>query len=195
MKKYKTKRWRLTITSEEYLVYILNKIRKRKDILNHKGYFKLSTLKEYADGKHYVNFYRPKKKGGFRLISSPQRNLRYIQTCIAVLFNSIYRPNENTFGFIDGKSIVDNASKHINKDIVYNIDLKDFFGQIHFGRVRGMLMKPPYSIGEEAATTIAQIACLNGILPQGAPSSPVITNMICVPLDNALMRLAKKTPS
>jgi hypothetical protein len=55
-----------------------------------------------------------------------------------------------------------------------------------------MLMKPPYSIGEEAATTIAQIACLNGILPQGAPSSPVITNMICVPLDNALMHLAKK---
>ena len=54
MKKYKTKRWRLTITSEEYLVYILNKIRKRKDILNHKGYFKLSTLKEYADGKHYA---------------------------------------------------------------------------------------------------------------------------------------------
>ena len=86
-----------------------------------------------------------------------------------------------------------NASQHSKRALVLNIDLKDFFSQIHFGRVRGMLMKPPYSIGEEAATTIAQIACLNGKLPQGAPSSPIITNMICAPLDNALMRLAKKT--
>ena len=56
-----------------------------------------------------------------------------------------------------------------------------------------MLMAAPYSLPDEAATTIAQIACFNGRLPQGAPSSPVITNMICIPLDNSLMRLAKST--
>lgn len=197
MKKYKTKRWRLTITSEEYLVYILNKIRKRKDILNHKGYFKLSTLKEYADGKHYVNFYRPKKKGGFRLISSPQRNLRYIQTCIAVLFNSIYRPNENTFGFIDGKSIVDNASKHINKDIVYNIDLKDFFSSITYDTIIEKIIRQPYYFSYSAAKLITDLLTvkLNDgslILPQGAPSSPILTNIIADHLDVRLSKLAEK---
>lgn len=52
-------------------------------------------------------------------------------------------------------------------------------------------MNPPYSIGEEAATTIAQIACVNGVLPQGSPCSPILTNMVCAPLDNNMMRLAK----
>ena len=54
-------------------------------------------------------------------------------------------------------------------------------------------MSQPYSLGQEAATTIAQIACFNGTLPQGAPTSPVLSNMICAPLDNSLMKLAKKT--
>ena len=56
-----------------------------------------------------------------------------------------------------------------------------------------MFMAPPYALTDEAATTIAQLVCFRGRLPQGAPSSPVITNMICVPLDNALLRLVKKT--
>ena len=97
------------------------------------------------------------------------------------------------YGFLNDKSFIDNARNHIAKRIILNIDLKDFFDQIHFGRVLGMLVKPPYSLGREAAITITQIACYNGHLPQGSPCSPIITNMICAPLDNAMMRLAKKT--
>ncbi|CEO89929.1 Reverse transcriptase (RNA-dependent DNA polymerase) (fragment) [Syntrophaceticus schinkii] len=55
-----------------------------------------------------------------------------------------------------------------------------------------MLIAAPYLLGKEAATTIAQISCYNGRLPQGAPTSPVLTNMICAPLDNQLMRFAKR---
>lgn len=55
-----------------------------------------------------------------------------------------------------------------------------------------MLMAKSYSIGIEAATTIVQIACYNGKLPQVAPTSPILTNMLCVPLDNSLMQFAKK---
>ena len=90
------------------------------------------------------------------------------------------------------RNIVDNAKRHTKKQEILNIDLKDFFTQFHFGRVRGMLMAKPYNLGKEAATTIAQIACHNGILPQGAPTSPILTNMLCVPLDNSLMLFAKK---
>lgn len=157
---------------------------------------KESSLRYFLFKRRPENMYRTfrikKRSGSDRRISAPQKELKAIQRKLAFVLSCMYEPKVCAYGFIPGKNIVGNASQHTKRAIILNIDLKDFFGQIHFGRVRGMLMKPPYSIGEEAATTIAQIACLNGILPQGAPSSPVITNMICVPLDNALMRLAKK---
>lgn len=127
-----------------------------------------------------------------RQINAPHRKLKTIQRKIADVLTCVYTPKVCSYGFTLGKNNADNAQNHVKRSLVLNIDLKDFFTQIHFGRVRGMLMKPPYEIGEEAATTIAQIACYNGKLPQGAPSSPILTNMICVPLDNALMRLAKE---
>lgn len=141
----------------------------------------------------YCTFSIKKCNGSDRQISAPQKELKSIQRKLTYILSCVYEPKICAYGFIEGKNIVGNASQHTKRSLVLNVDLKDFFSQIHFGRVRGMLMKPPYSIGEEAATTIAQIACLNGKLPQGAPSSPIITNMICAPLDNALMRLAKST--
>lgn len=80
---------------------------------------------------------------------------------------------------------------HCKKKYILNIDLMDFFTQIHFGRVRGLFLSAPYKLSDEVATTLSQIACYNGCLPQGAPSSPILTNMICKSLDNQLMRLAK----
>lgn len=141
----------------------------------------------------YHSFEIPKKDGSKRIISAPDKKLREIQRKLANLLSAVYEPKICAYGFIPYKNIVGNAAVHAKKHLVLNIDLKDFFHQIHFGRIRGMLVKEPYNIGIEAATTIAQLSCFNGRLPQGAPSSPVITNMICVPLDNALMRLAKKT--
>lgn len=141
----------------------------------------------------YTTFSIPKYNGKLRQIAAPQNELKQIQRKLAYVLSCIYTPKVCAYGFISGKNHINNASQHVQNSIVFNIDLKDFFSQIHFGRVRGMLMKPPYSIGVEAATTIAQIACYNGVLPQGAPSSPVLTNMICAPLDNSLLRLAKET--
>lgn len=139
----------------------------------------------------YTTFTLSKRNGTKRVISAPQRELKAIQRKLADVLSCVYTPKVCAYGFVPGKSIVGNALQHTKRNLVLNIDLKDFFTQIHFGRVRGMLMKPPYSIGKEAATTIAQIACVNGVLPQGAPSSPIITNMICAPLDNSMMQLAK----
>ncbi|MBQ9044655.1 MAG: trypsin-like peptidase domain-containing protein [Oscillospiraceae bacterium] len=141
----------------------------------------------------YIRFQIAKRGGGFREICAPNRKLKSIQRKLADILEIVYREKACAYGFVRGKNIVQNARNHTKSELVLNIDLKDFFSQIHFGRVRGMLIKPPYGLGEEAATTIAQIACLDGKLPQGAPCSPVITNMICASLDNQLMRLAKKT--
>lgn len=141
----------------------------------------------------YHTFEIPKKDGSTRNISAPDKELKGIQRKLADILATVYEPKICAYGFIDGKNNVGNAKQHSKKRVILNIDLKDFFSQIHFGRVRGMLMGAPYRLRDEAATTIAQIACFNGKLPQGAPSSPIITNMICAPLDNALMRLAKST--
>lgn len=141
----------------------------------------------------YTTFEMPKKNGKSRTISAPQKELKQIQRKLAIVLSNVYIPKVCAYGFIANKSILENATKHTGRKILLNIDLKDFFTQIHFGRIRGMLMKKPYALGEAAATTIAQIACLNGVLPQGAPSSPILTNMICAPLDNHLMRLAKQS--
>lgn len=141
----------------------------------------------------YHSFQVQKANGGYRTISAPQKPLMEIQKKLAIVLSEVYSPKVCAYGFIKGKSIVGNAQKHISKRFVFNIDLKDFFSQIHFGRICGLLQNKPYCIGREAAITIAQISCLNGKLPQGAPSSPIITNMICAPLDNSLMRLAKRT--
>ena len=141
----------------------------------------------------YHSFTIPKKDGSLRIISAPCRELLAIQRKLSQVLSMVYEPKPCAFGFVNGKNHIDNARHHINRRSVFNIDLKDFFTQIHFGRVRGMLINKPYCIGTEAATTISQIACLNAHLPQGAPSSPIITNMILSSLDNALMHLAKKT--
>ncbi|WP_312354665.1 reverse transcriptase domain-containing protein, partial [Aminipila sp.] len=168
----------------------------REDIADLLG-IKEKSLRYFLFKKRPENMYHtfeiPKRNGEQRKISAPCQELKQIQKKLANLLSCVYVPKMCAYGFLNDKNIVGNASQHINRNIVLNIDLKDFFTQIHFGRIRGMLMKEPYAIGEEAATTIAQIACLNGVLPQGAPSSPILTNMICAPMDNNLMRLAKKT--
>lgn len=144
------------------------------------------------DKDKYVTFDIPKKKGGTRKISAPIKELKNIQRKLAYILNLVYRVKPSAYGFIKDKGIKDNAANHTKRKLLLNIDLKDFFSQVHFGRVRGLLMKKPYAIGEEAATVIAQLVCFEGALAQGAPSSPIISNMICSPLDTQLIRLAKK---
>jgi RNA-directed DNA polymerase len=75
---------------------------------------------------------------------------------------------------------------------VLNIDLKDFFPTINFGRVRGLFMKPPFGMGPAAASVMAQICTDKNGLPQGAPTSPILSNMIAASLDRKLARLARE---
>ena len=74
---------------------------------------------------------------------------------------------------------------------VLRVDLRHFFPSIHFGRVRGMFKAPPFEYSENVATLLAQICCFEGQLPQGAPTSPVISNLICRGMDKELAELAR----
>lgn len=181
----------------------------------------------------YTTFQIPKKNGGKRTILAPNKNLKKLQSCLAILLDNCYNiiekeRLENTsfipcilsHGFrskfqvslpiskttrkplrlIDLKlGIYSNAYKHKNKKYVLNIDLKDFFQSITFNRIVGFFCKNEhFLLNKDIAVLIAQIATYRdsttkeGFLPQGSPSSPVISNLITNILDNRLNHLSKK---
>ncbi|BBG86885.1 hypothetical protein AHGSH82_040300 [Aeromonas hydrophila] len=138
----------------------------------------------------YRPFYIDKKNGDKRLISAPKKKLKSIQRIISQSLSNVYSPRKSAHGFIQGKSILTNASMHVDKKFVLNIDLLGFFDCLHFGRVRNLFQSYPLNLTPSVATVLAHICCLNGKLPQGAPTSPIISNMIAYKLDKDLHQLA-----
>lgn len=149
----------------------------------------------------YHTFKIDKKTGGLRVINAPNPALKSVQRKFASLLwetqKKIWKDNNInpniSHGFQEKKSIITNAQIHRNKKYVINVDLKDFFTSFHFGRVKGFFEKNKnFKVPQEVALIIAQLTCYQGVLPQGAPSSPIITNLICKILDYRILKLAKK---
>jgi RNA-directed DNA polymerase len=148
--------------------------------------------------KKYKEIEIKKKMGGVRLIHSPHHALKKLQRSLNNILVQVYQPKRSTYGFVSGKSIIKNAEKHLRQRCILNIDLKDFFPSINFGRVQGLFKAAPYNLSHNVSTVLAEICCyeyevddqLNRRLPQGAPTSPVVSNMICAKLDSQLQRLA-----
>ena len=142
-------------------------------------------------GKRYQEFDIPKRHGGIRKISTPNPGLKCIQSKLNRIFQLHYQPKVSVHGFIKGESILENAVPHADRNFVFNVDLLDFFPSIHFGRVRGVLQNWPYGQNLEVATIMSNLCCRDGSLPQGAPTSPILSNMVCYGLDGDLLALAK----
>lgn len=157
------------------------------------------TFRIIIIGAKYKEFQIQKAKGGFRLIEAPEWPLKALQQRLNKYLQALYckiKP-EASYGFVlsyKGEkqpfTIVTNAEKHLNKEYVLNIDLKDFFHSISTTRVKEFFMSSPFNFNEELASCIALICCYNKRLPMGAPTSPVISNLICIAMDNQLMALA-----
>lgn len=144
----------------------------------------------YVHRMPYRRFEIPKRDGRSREIESPPDPVRIWQRKLAVHLRDAYRPKKGTFGFILDGGVVKNAGKHVSASIVLNIDLQDFFHAITFKRVAGMLRSKPLSIPHPAATVLAQLCCWRERLPQGAPTSPAVSNWVCRELDRRLGRFA-----
>ncbi len=141
---------------------------------------------------NYRSFEIQKRAGGSRRIAAPISPLKILQAKLAHVLQLVYRVRRPVHGFALGRSIVSNAKHHVGKSFVLNVDLERFFPSINFGRVRGMLMATPYNVPERAATVLAHMCCFENELPQGAPTSPVVSNMVCGKLDSELHRLARR---
>lgn len=152
----------------------------------------LWTLYKADETVRYRHFEIPKRTGGMRPIHSPQGLVRDLQTRLKADFEKLYVAHPNAHGFITTRSVVTNAHAHTSRRWVFNVDLENFFPTINFGRIRGLLMRPPFDMGPAAAAVIAQIVTHQNGLPQGAPTSPVLSNFIAVSLDRAMLRLARQ---
>jgi RNA-directed DNA polymerase len=140
----------------------------------------------------YNHFEIEKKSGGMREISAPDPYLLFIQRQIVKLLLHSYQPTEQSHGFIHERSIVTNAELHINKKYVLNIDLADFFPSIKTKRIIFALENKPFDYSKEMAQFIARFSVCNSKLPQGAATSPILSNIVCKDLDLKLYHFAIK---
>ncbi|MFP2930917.1 reverse transcriptase family protein [Pyxidicoccus sp. 3LG] len=161
-----------------------------------------------AEKTHYHYFEVPKRSGGKRLLSAPQPTLKQAQ---AWILENILEPlptEAPAHGFIRGRSTVSNAAAHLDRDVVVNLDLKDFFPTITFRRVKGVFQRLGYS---PSVSTVLALLCTEAPrrqvdydgkrywvavaergLPQGASTSPALSNQIARRLDRRLRgRMAK----
>ncbi|MGK3995922.1 reverse transcriptase family protein [Sorangium sp. So ce1024] len=168
----------------------------------------LAYHREVDTSTHYRRWLIPKRDGSARVISSPKRELKRAQRwALRNLFEKL-PVHAAAHGFLASRSIVTNAAAHAGADTIVKVDIKDFFPTITWRRVRGLLRKA--GVAEGPATLVALLATeaprelvqFRGqtlhvatgprVLPQGAPTSPAITNAICLRLDRRVSGLARK---
>ncbi len=172
--------------------------------------FTMKHINYYCNPNNAFHRYRQfkvkKKSGGFRLITTPRnRSFMMMLSAVNEILKSIYTPSDYAMGFTEGRSVVSNACIHKGQNYVFNIDLKDFFPSIEQPRVWKRLQLSPFNFPEKIASLIAGMCSMKEmcthdnelqetfyVLPQGAPTSPIITNMICDTLDRRLAGLAKR---
>ena len=149
------------------------------------------------ENRRYTEHCISKKNGGVRTIHAPIKRLKELQSRLSdVLYECQSELDQKygrrqSYGFERGLGIIDNADCHKGKRWVFNTDIEEFFPSLNFGRVITFFKKNrDFTLHPRIATYIAQIACFENKLPQGAPSSPVIANLICGSLDYRLSTLA-----
>lgn len=168
----------------------------------------LAWHRDVSSVSHYQRFTMPKKSGGERHISAPMPRLKRAQYWVLDNILAKMPVHEAAHGFMPGRSILTNAAPHVGRDVVVNLDLKDFFPSIGMRRVRGVFRQLGYSsqvasllalVCTEAPTDEVQldgsryfVARGERVLPQGAPTSPMITNLLCRRLDARLAASAAK---
>ena len=179
-------------------------IKAREDVANFLGiksnYLSFILYKKGINNL-YTSFEIPKKNGDNREINAPRDDLKQIQKQLSIKLNEIHKRylEKNgikqiiSYGFEKEKGIIKNALVHKHKKYVLNMDISNFFPSFHFGRVQGYFYKSKeFNFSKEMSVVIAQLACYQGRLPQGAPSSPVISNLIFNIVDLRILELAKK---
>ncbi len=150
---------------------------------------RLLTSFTHKPENHYRIFFIKKKGGGERQIASPRFFLKTIHYWIKTYIFCQLKIHGSCHAYRSGKSIITNAENHVKKLYVANIDIQDFFGNITRNHIFRLLRKN--EVGEKLANTIADLTTYHGSLPQGAPTSPILSNAFLYEFDENLTDVSR----
>jgi RNA-directed DNA polymerase len=150
-----------------------------------------------AKQPRYRAFSIPKKGGGERHIETPAPALKKVQSQLNRYLQAVYyfEKSRAAYGFIvgvrneeDRRNVLTNAKKHLGRPYLLNLDLKDFFHSVRRTQVLSIFQGPPFHFSDDLPGVLTKLVSYKGRLPMGAPTSPVMSNLACRALDEALMQ-------
>jgi RNA-directed DNA polymerase len=158
------------------------------------------SVEYHINNPDYSHFSIPKKRGGKRNISAPFEDLKKVQKSLNYFLQAYYlciKPS-HVFGFVihphylkGASNIVENARLHVGKRYLLNIDLLNFFPSISAARVKSVFMSDKFCFDEPMCIALTLLTTYLGELPTGSPTSPVISNLVCLRMDDELENFAK----
>lgn len=138
----------------------------------------------YKSDDYYKVYYLDKKSGGKREIAQPSRAMKAAQSWILRKVLSRLSASQNSKGFEIGESILSNAAPHVGAHVLLNIDLEDFFHSVPASHVYSIFHSIGYN--KNISHILTSLCTFNGRLPQGAPTSPKLSNLACQRLDSRI---------
>lgn len=144
----------------------------------------------FNNDRYYHRIEMEKKSGGIRHIESPLKELKAIQRWVLRYILDKLSPSSYAKGFVRKKSILDNAKPHEGNQYVLNLDLKDFFTTVQASHIYTLFKNIGYN--NNIAFILTSFCTKSGYLPQGAPTSPALSNLVCLRLDHRISTYCKK---
>lgn len=138
----------------------------------------------------YFSYQIPKRSAGTRQIDSPRKSLREIQDWILTNILNRCQPHNAAMAFTKGRSIKSNARAHVGRSSVLSLDIKDYFSSILPDKVIWVFKIVGYS--HSVASALTGLTVLSRGLPQGAPTSPALSNLVMVDIDQSFTRYSEK---
>ncbi len=176
----------------------LHTVETPKDLARLLGAF-LFDVQDMINQPIYRHHVLPKKRGGYRDIYAPGKELKKTQKHLNYYLQAYYllvNP-EDVHGFVINPhylgrrcNIVENAMVHTGKSHLLNIDIKDFFPSISAKRVKELFSSPLFNYDEQITWALTMLTTYKGLLCTGAPTSPVLSNFVCLELDKELKNYA-----
>lgn len=145
----------------------------------------LYALSNHAK-EHYHKTELPKKRGGRRILMVPDPLLKQVQRNLLHHVLEGFSVSPAACAYRKGASPLANASLHTGKRLVLKLDIHDFFGSITFPMVLHHVFPSTY-FPPAVGTLLASLCCYRDRLPQGAPTSPAVSNLVMKPFDDHML--------
>ena len=149
----------------------------------------------------YRHFSIPKPDGSLRYLEDPSPDLKTVQREINRHLQAVYyfQRSEAAYGFLicpkrdpEPRNILTNAYQHLAASHLCNIDMEDFFHSISLDRIFKLFTSSLFDYEDDFALLLARLCCYQERLPMGAPTSPILSNFVCLGLDAQLSSLCKE---